>query len=325
MKELVSIIVPVYNCSKSICRCVDSILNQTYGNLEVLLINDGSTDSSGEICEHYAEKDQRVCVVHQSNAGVSQARNTGLKRATAKYVMFVDSDDYLKQNYIEVMAREIVRENIDLVISGYTIVKDSVEVVHKEGEKAFYNQEDFGADFGKLYKEYYLHVVWNKIFLRDKIVEEFPTGMSLGEDCVFVLSYLNDAEGIKLIDNTGYFYVTGQQNSLTNKFRKDTFEANERVYVETMNYLKNIKCASINAEIVAGIFMDDVSKALWQICKSNTMKWKEKRTEMKKIADSEEFQSALRISESMGKRQQVILTLLSKYNFVLVRSLYAFK
>lgn len=104
-KELISVIVPVYNVEKYLSRCVDSIIGQTYSNLEIILVNDGSTDLSGAICDEYKKKDKRIVVIHQKNGGLSQARNSGMEIMSGKYVAFVDSDDYISEDYIEYLFR----------------------------------------------------------------------------------------------------------------------------------------------------------------------------------------------------------------------------
>ena len=106
--DLISIIVPIYNAEKVIKRCIESISRQSYEMLEIILVDDGSTDQSLEICEDMSEKDSRIKIIHQNNGGVSRARNTGLKKATGQYIMMVDSDDYLYERAVELMLREIM-------------------------------------------------------------------------------------------------------------------------------------------------------------------------------------------------------------------------
>ena len=129
MNDLISIIVPVYKAEKYLRRCVDSILAQTYQNIEVLLIDDGSPDNSGEICDEYAEKDSRVRVFHKPNGGVSSARNLGLKEAKGDYIGFVDADDYIDKTMYEVLLCNLIKENSDISICSYN-QEDSNGIFH---------------------------------------------------------------------------------------------------------------------------------------------------------------------------------------------------
>lgn len=117
--ELISVIVPVYNVERYLRRCVDSILHQTYQDLEVLLVDDGSTDASGAICDEYAAQEERVAAVHQKNGGLSAARNAGLERAQGTYLCFVDSDDFLDSRMLETLCRDLQEQDADVAVVGF--------------------------------------------------------------------------------------------------------------------------------------------------------------------------------------------------------------
>ena len=116
MYDLISVVIPVYNVEKYLEKCLDSVVEQTYRNLEIILVDDGSTDNSGAICDRYAQKDSRVVVIHQKNGGLSKARNVGIDTATGKYISFIDSDDYVGSCYIETLYKEIKPNIINLSI-----------------------------------------------------------------------------------------------------------------------------------------------------------------------------------------------------------------
>ena len=120
MKQLISVIVPVYNSEKYLKECINSILHQTYENIEIIIINDGSTDNSLLISQELQKEDKRIKIINQKNSGVSYSRNKGIQEATGEYIMFVDSDDFIVQNYIELMYKEITKNNYDACISGMT-------------------------------------------------------------------------------------------------------------------------------------------------------------------------------------------------------------
>ena len=131
MNETISIIIPVYNVEKYLNKCLNSVIEQTYKNIEVILIDDGSTDNSGKICDEYAKNDIRIKIIHQQNGGVSTARNNGLEHATGKYITFVDSDDYIEKEMIETMAKKIMKKNADIVICGVTDRDEENNIINK--------------------------------------------------------------------------------------------------------------------------------------------------------------------------------------------------
>ena len=120
-ENLVSVIIPVYNVEKYLPKCLDSVINQTYKNLEIILVDDGSPDNSGKICDEYAEKDSRIKVIHKENGGVSSARNVGIKQAKGQYLLFVDSDDYIKDGYFDAVRGAALKYQCDIIQIGYQI------------------------------------------------------------------------------------------------------------------------------------------------------------------------------------------------------------
>ena len=126
---MISVIVPVYNVEKYLRQCLDSVLAQTYRELEIILVDDGSTDGSGAICDEYATRDSRIKVVHQQNGGLSSARNAGLDLATGEYVAFVDSDDYIHETMLELLYQALVENNADTVICNFERVDEKGDVI----------------------------------------------------------------------------------------------------------------------------------------------------------------------------------------------------
>ena len=176
-EPLISVIVPVYNVENYLRECLESIRNQTYRNLEVFLINDGSTDNSGIICEEYAAKDNRFTVIHQENAGASSARNRGIESAIGKWITFIDADDYVESNYLETLAKHIAKENDVLIIQGLKQVNingektDRVEfptttLHNNEIEKAFREMSifNYGYSVAKLYNKKIAFNIMKAIF-----------------------------------------------------------------------------------------------------------------------------------------------------------------
>ncbi|HAP8547826.1 TPA: glycosyltransferase family 2 protein, partial [Enterococcus faecium] len=129
--DLISVIIPVYNVEKYVGSCLESVCNQTYKNLDIIIVDDGSKDSSNKICEDYALKDSRIRIIHKNNAGLGLARNTGLEHVKGKYVAFIDSDDFVAANYIEAMLNGIKRSNADTCYAGYYEYYDDNNIISK--------------------------------------------------------------------------------------------------------------------------------------------------------------------------------------------------
>lgn len=214
---LVSIIVPVYNAEKYLNRCIDSILSQTMTDFELLLIDDGSKDNSGRICDEYAEKDARVRVFHKPNGGVSSARNLGLDNAKGKWITFVDADDRCSCNYLEHLLSK-VDDDTDLIIS-YAVICDST------GEKAeVYPEYKVNAtNFERLFVDSDMHwhtSPWAKLYRASIIYENslrFNEMMHIGEDADFLFSFMLITDKIYVSSDTNYYYTCDVSGSLTKR------------------------------------------------------------------------------------------------------------
>ncbi|MDO5417254.1 MAG: glycosyltransferase family 2 protein [Lachnospiraceae bacterium] len=211
MTPVVSIIVPVYNAEAYLKRCVNSILNQEYMNFELLLIDDGSTDSSGEICEEYAGRDARVRVVHKENSGVSDTRNLAIEMAEGAYLQFVDSDDWLTADATKLMVRAAQENSCDLVITDfYRVVGERVSQKGDIEEDGVLNQEAFAACMMENPSDFYYGVLWNKLYRRD-IIERYQLRMdseiSWCEDFMFNLEYIRHAESFYALRTPVYYYL----------------------------------------------------------------------------------------------------------------------
>lgn len=205
-EELISIIIPIFNMSKYLEKCIDSVINQTYKNLEIILIDDGSTDNSGEICDRYLQKDNRIKVVHQKNQGVSAARNEGLKHATGYYIGFVDPDDFIESKMYEIIINDIKENQCDIGICGIRS-KNEDDITLKEDRK----QENIVMN-----KKEFLNIliqdkmiatsVWDKVFKSELIKEKrFNEKRVVGEDFELILEVINNKK-IKAVYNSSCLY-----------------------------------------------------------------------------------------------------------------------
>lgn len=218
MKMKVSVIVPIHNAEKTLSRCVESILAQSYRNLEIILVNDGSTDGSLEICQKFVDVDNRVVVINKINGGVSSARNSGLNVATGDFIQFVDADDTLKPNMTENLVETILKSNADVVICGYNRIGAKIVTV-KRPKDAFYSDPlAFKDAFVELYKNALFNAPWNKLYRRGKIKDLFDENISRGEDLLFNLAYFSNCDKIYVTSNNLYNYNVASQVSLAGKY-----------------------------------------------------------------------------------------------------------
>lgn len=205
MDEKISVIVPIYNVEKYLHRCIESIINQTYRNIEIILVNDGSTDDSKNICEKYLNKDKRIKLINKKNGGLSEARNAGLKKATGEIVSFIDSDDFIETNFYEYMLAEMKKTNSDIAICGTSIDYEN----GKKREKVNLTEEilDSKEAIIKLnsFSSFDMSVC-NKIFKRDIVKNiEFPIGKK-SEDYFVTYKYLDKAKKIVVLPKAMYHY-----------------------------------------------------------------------------------------------------------------------
>ena len=216
----ISIIVPIYNTAKYLPKCLDSIVNQTYQNLEIILVDDGSTDDSKKIADHYAKKDKRIKVIHQKNQGQSVARNVGLAKATGNYISFIDSDDEIKPNFIEKLLK-LYKDNSSIAVCGHQyhrIKSQSSKNLYQTPLKPRHFKESQKAYILKLLtKDGRMYSCNNKLFKASVIKKHhliFDKNLNFAEDTKFVLNYLKNAEGeIAYTPTPLYIYNSGTDNS----------------------------------------------------------------------------------------------------------------
>jgi glycosyltransferase involved in cell wall biosynthesis len=205
---IVSIIIPVYNCEKMIVSTLRSIKQQTYKFLEILVVNDGSTDSTAEIVATHIKEDARIQLITIENSGPANARNAGLQKAQGDYVMFVDGDDVIEKNAVERALQAAYKSNCDLVIFGYSIIYKDKELIHYGLDTEIGSSEQLGEWLSKLYVHNLLNQIWNKLYRREVLRQaglRFPN-FRYGEDRLFVFSFLQQTNRICVIKDSLYRY-----------------------------------------------------------------------------------------------------------------------
>lgn len=230
---VISIIVPVYNAEKYIRRCVNSILTQTFVDFEVLLIDDGSVDDSGRICDEYAIKDSRVRVFHQNNQGVSTARNVGLENCTGNWVSFIDADDYISPDFFDCDYSNAV----DVIQKSYSIIYEEKNLIVQKPVRS--NIIKSKKEFLFFYVRNRTNALWDKIIRRDLIGNRrFDTTVKVGEDFLFFLSLIKDVTKYSFNDLGCYFYNIRSGSAMDNVNRN--YSDRVKIMIQNINHINSI-------------------------------------------------------------------------------------
>lgn len=218
--KLVSIIVPFYNSEEYLGACIESIINQTYRNLEIILVDDGSTDSSGQLCDGYAKKDVRISVIHKPNEGVSVSRNVGINNSNGEFIYFCDSDDILHESIIMRMVTIIEENHSDMAACSYTREKsqlgtnDSKEL-HIESAREFMKTV--------IQNQSYSGFLWNKMFKRNLLKSViFDVRIKIFEDLLFCLNYLKNVKSVSVSQEVLYYYRDNANGACHQSFNENT-------------------------------------------------------------------------------------------------------
>lgn len=233
----VSIIVPVYNVEEYINGSIQSILNQTYGNIEVVLVDDGSEDSSADICKAFAESDGRVVYHRKQNAGVSSARNCGIELARGYYVMFVDSDDTVKPDCVERLVESIEEAQADLCICGYDVLTDSGKTSIPAPDDTLTGKVNITEYFSEHFLKGVTSSVCAKLYKKDLISSGFDTDITMGEDILFNLEYFRSISKCRLIPDCLYMYNQQNPSSLVKNYKEIYFVQNKSVCAAWLNWM----------------------------------------------------------------------------------------
>ena len=219
-----SVIIPVYNVEKYINRCLKSILSQRYNDLEIILIDNGSTDRSGSICDIYANEDANISVYHIENHGVGSARNFGLSKARGEFIYFVDSDDYLVGNLFAEFEDKLTPDLDLLVFSYYNSFEQEMTEKNRKKKILPYNGSYDKYDFSKIFKDLFLsdmlYTVWNKLYRREFLIENNISfeQYELGEDVRFNLNAYRNVNKVYLSQDSYYVYVIGRKGSAMSSY-----------------------------------------------------------------------------------------------------------
>ena len=251
MGEKISVIVPVYNVEQYLERCVDSIISQTYTNLEIILVNDGSTDNSGKLCDELAKKDERIRVIHKENGGLSDARNRGIDEAESDLVGFIDSDDYIDSDMYEVLLKNLNNTDADLSMCAlYDVYNNTAEaqVTNKETWKLSSEQAIKMVMEAKILSVTAVNKLYRKSLFTDL---KFEVG-KIAEDAFIMIKLLDKCEKIVATNEKKYYYVHRENSITTQKFSTkflnviEAYEQNSNIISEKYPKLKDVAQTRMN-------------------------------------------------------------------------------
>lgn len=237
MSKLISVIIPVYNVEKYLERCVKSVINQTYKNLEIILVDDGAKDNSGIMCDELAKLDDRIIVIHKQNGGLSDARNHGLNIAKGEYIGFVDSDDYIAEDMFETLYNTIMENEADIsIVSFYEMYNNKLIGVRDSGKLEIMNKLEAMKEL--LIDTKIQSYAWNKLFKRELFNDlKFPTGKNF-EDIATTLLLFEKCEKVALLEKPKYYYLR-RDDSIVGVRNSKTYTDYLEVILDKYLYLKD--------------------------------------------------------------------------------------
>ncbi len=296
-----SVIIPVYNVEKYIDRCLKSIISQNYDDLEIIVIDNGSTDSSGSICDTYASEYSNISAYHIENHGVGSARNFGLSKARGEFIYFVDSDDYLVGNLFADFADKLVSD-LDLVVFSYynSFEEDLIEKSRTEKSLPFkgnYDKDGFIKIFKELFLSDMLYTVWNKIYRREFLLENNLSfeQYELGEDVRFNLNVYRNVNRIFLSQDSCYVYVIGRKGSAMSSYnpKRIQYQLQELKMVDSLLSDWYLDSFDLDQTIKARILMSNI----YNISKQNTQ-FSSKVEYVKDICENKDIKSFIHTEEN---------------------------
>lgn len=337
MKPKISVIVPIYNVEKYLRHCINSIVNQSFKDIEVILVNDGSPDKCGEICDEYASNDSRIKTVHKPNGGLSDARNAGMEIANGEYICFIDSDDWIDTMMLEHLFSSLTSQSVDISVCGFctqyennnfsistSLKNNSMFKGTKEIEEAIFQLDSIGA----------FNIVWNKLYSL-KIIKNnqisFKKDGVPGEDLLFNCEYFKYINSVSFVNEELYYYIRRDEDTLVAKYRGNQYQQVKRfnkARKELYDFynMKSEKCERCYAkEYVANIFS----------CVPNMYRKNSNLTNKQKIEffheifmseDLERYSSLLRVKSFHYSIFKVILNIGSpRFSNIFYSSLFFFR
>lgn len=310
----ISVIMPVYKVEDYVARAIESILEQTLADFEFLIVDDGTPDRSGDICDEYAKKDTRIRVIHKENGGAPSARNTAIDLARGKYVYFLDSDDWAGPRMLADMYEMAEKNQADLVVCGFYIDtyygKEYLSEKICVDARVFTDAESFREESYRYFDRNMLYTPWNKLYRLDVIRENhlyFPD--TLWDDFPFNLSYLDHVERVVISTNAYYHFIRARAESETSAYRPDMYEKRE----EEQDWMEELYRGwgitnEGTKEMVARRYIERMVGCIANVTSSScTLSGKEQRAEIKKMLHNPRVDSALKAAKPRSGYMKLML------------------
>lgn len=308
----VSVIVPVYNVKEYLAKCIDSLINQSYSEYEIILVDDGSNDGSEMICDEYAQRNNKVKVFHKKNGGLSDARNYGIKHSESKYIIFVDSDDYVDSNYIEYLNTLISKYSADMAVTGFVYEKNDIETFHvaSKREQCVNNEIAFQK---MCYGNEIPIMAWGKIMKRDLLMEyPFPYGV-LNEDVGTIYKIILNSEKIAVGCKATYHYVL-RNSSILHSDNKKKFFYGVKASNEILREVKRREMSQDSLVAAYGRILIE-SIGLLHRTVSDLNVYKEASTLVKKSLKKKIYIILFDNNLSLSKRLQIFIFMISSNSY----------
>ncbi len=314
----VSIIMPVYNVDRFVGRAIKSLQNQSCREIEIIVVDDGSTDRSGDIAERLAERDIRIEVIHTENAGAPAARNLALERARGRYIQFMDADDWVEPTMVADMVEAMERDDLELVITGFYIETyysdDGAEhysEVKSRPSRTYPTQEEFRAGAYELFDENLLYTPWNKLYLRERI-EKLGLRFrdTFMDDFPFVLDYIRDVERVGVIEKPYYHFIRQRAESETSKWRPNLYEKREEEHEWMLELYRHwgLEGDEASQEMIQRRYIERLVGCIESVCSREcTLSRHEKRELVLKMISSDNAREAVRLAKPRSRMMAAVL------------------
>jgi glycosyltransferase involved in cell wall biosynthesis len=320
-EDKVSIIIPVYNAAKHLDKCLNSVVKQTYCNIEIIIINDGSTDNSKEVCECFVSKYKNIKLINQENCGPSSARNKGIQVSSGKYIQFVDSDDTIDLGMTEKLV-DSINDEIQFIICGYRYIRlDAVKekIINRvPGLCGIKEIKDFISHFGLYFKDGFIHSPSNKLYASNVIKKNdiyFDSNVRFGEDLLFNLDYIKRCNKICVIQDVLYNYVACQTGSLTSCYKNNLFQNQKMLNENVKKFL--LEKGSLNIQNQTNV--DSMYYISLLTCFENviysesSLKFKQKMNEINYIVNDESINVIIKnmYNKKLQFHDEIVRTLIN--------------
>lgn len=314
---MVSIIIPVYNVENRIRACIESVLNQSYPDIELILIDDGSKDASFLICQEFEKLDSRVHAYTQENQGVSFTRNRGIQLAKGKYIQFVDSDDLIESTMTETLLSFLEQTDTDLAVCGIVKKGEGIcdEIIPKKSGRV--NLSELNTVYPNIFSNYVLYSPVNKMYKKEFIQTGFEKGLSFGEDFLFNLNYVQNIQSIVFIQQSLYHYLIAS-DSLIKQYKNSRIPVAKKLYIRGLEFCDEVHLSKQARQDLSSNFMETFIYDILDFYTFSDEENDKKKAMLYAYCQDECVQKALNIADIRRKKHKMIANLIRyKMYFIL--------